>query len=99
MPLPKHMIARTLLAALPVFCLALTRPAHGYIDLAPTLTKIIADSPNISVVEVSGYDRDKHVVRLKAVRSLKGTMPSRIALQHQVSPMPAVAVARPVAQW
>jgi len=99
MSLAKHTIARTLIASLPLLCLTLTRPAQAYIDLAPTLSKIISDSPNISVVEVTGYDREKHIITIAPVRALKGTLPAGAALQHQVSATAAAPVARPVAQW
>ena len=85
----------TLMLAAPL--LLLPRAAHAYIDLAPTLPKIISDAPTIALVEVTAFDRDTHIVTLKAVRTLKGTEPPA-AIQHEVAPKGG-AVPRQVLQW
>ena len=56
--------------------LALALPAHGYIDLAPTLPKIINDSSAIALMEVTAFDGESRVVTLKSVRTLKGAPPA-----------------------
>jgi hypothetical protein len=48
--------------------------AHGYIDLAATLPKIISDSDKIVVVEVLDFKREKKGLILKEVRALKGAL-------------------------
>ena len=44
----KFLNARVLLAALPVLCAE--NSARGYVDLAPTFTKIVSDATNITLV-------------------------------------------------
>ena len=58
--------------ALACCCLGLVNRLGAYIDLAPTLSKIIGDSQKISLVEVSGFNQTTHVLTLKEVRVLKG---------------------------
>ncbi len=87
-----------LLAALPLACLSRATPSHAYIDLAPTLAKIISDSQRISVAEVVRFTRESRVVVLKEIRSLKGEMSSDL-VQHMVAAAPGAAVARPILQW
>ena len=62
-----------ILLVLPLW-LGSTTPTHAYIDLAPTLTRIIADSQKIAVVEVVEFNREKHAVALKEVAALKGEL-------------------------
>jgi hypothetical protein len=71
----KNMLAAVLMLALPVAFL--TPPAHAYIDLAPTLSTVVAEAPTIAVVEVTAYDRTTHQVSLKAVKTIKGTLESQ----------------------
>jgi len=74
-----------------------TRAAQGYIDLAPTLTKIVGDSPTIAVVEVTAYDRNQHVVTFKPVQTLKGTIATD-TIAHEVAPVGGTAP-RQIVQW
>src|SRR5947208_1367196 len=92
---PNHRLTRTLLAIVPL--MAATRAAHAYIDLAPTFSKIVADSPNIELVEVTSYDAKAHSVTLKPVQALKGAMPSD-AIVHQIAPDNGVPP-RQVIEW
>jgi HEAT repeat protein len=52
---------------------ALAGRAGAYIDLAPTLPKIISDSATITVVEVKGFDHGSRSVTLAPVEALKGS--------------------------
>jgi hypothetical protein len=88
-------LSRILLAVVAVA--ASSSVAHAYIDLAPTLAKITNDAPNIGVVEVVDFNRETHVVTLKAVRTLKGTMQAG-EIRHEVAP-PGGALPRQVMQW
>jgi len=72
--------------------------AYGYVDLAPTLGKIVSDSKTIIVVEVAAYDREKHIVTLKQVRALKGDMTADLITQ-QVASADAPAASMPIEQW
>ena len=69
-----------------VFCW--TVPAHAYVDLVPTLAKVITDSKKIAVVEVVEFNRERHVVVLKETRLLKGEG-SAEPIQHDVRPAEA----------
>jgi len=46
--------------------------ALGYVDLAPTLARILNESQGIVLVEVDKFSRDNGAVILKKVRDLKG---------------------------
>lgn len=70
--------------------------AHAYIDLAPTLSKIINDSSSIALMEVTGFDRASRVVTLKAVRTLKGTPPTEV--RHTLA-LAGGAVPLQLLQW
>ena len=83
-------------AALTYLCL--TPAAHAYIDLAPTLSKIIADSKGIAVVEVMEFDRANHLVVFKAVRTLKGQIPAD-PIRHAVASAEGGAIPRQILQW
>ena len=58
--------------ALALVLVAIIGKASAYVDLAPTLAKIISDAKLIAVVELSSFDKDTGVVNLKAVRALGG---------------------------
>ena len=81
-----------------LICLGLTVPAHAYVDLAPTLAKVIADSKTIAVVEVVEFNREKHVVVLKEIRLLKGES-SAEPIQHDVTAAEGAAIPRQILQW
>ena len=67
-------------------------------DLAPTMSKIVSDSPKIVVVEVVGFDRATRVVSVKEVRALKGDLSPEV-VQHQVAPAAGGAVPGRILQW
>jgi len=92
---PKKLLAATLMLALPLTLL--TRPAAAYIDLAPTLSTVVADAPTIALVEVAAYDRATHQVSLKPVATIKGTLASD-AIVHEVAAAGAT-VPRQIIQW
>ncbi|MCY3019676.1 MAG: HEAT repeat domain-containing protein, partial [Planctomycetota bacterium] len=87
-----------LLVALALIYLWPPAPALSYIDLAPTLSKIIAESDRIALAEVVQYSREKSVVVLKEVRSLKGD-PWPDLIRHAVGLAGGGAVPRQIMQW
>ena len=93
----KNLLMKSLIAALPV-CLCLAHRAEAYVDLAPTMSKIVSDSPKIAVVEVVGFDRATRVVSVKEVRALKGDLSPEV-VQHQVAPAAGGAVPGRILQW
>lgn len=87
-----------LLVAVMTVGLAFSRSANAYIDLAPTLTKITADSRNISLVEVTEFDRAAKTVTLKEVRALKGE-PTATPVKHEVTATDGAPIPRQILQW
>lgn len=87
--------ARTAFAGL---CLGLAAQAWAYIDLAPTITKIIGDSQKISVVEVTSFDQSTHTLTLKEVRALKGA-PNPTPVIHNVASADGNIVPPAIVQW
>jgi HEAT repeat protein len=88
--------------ALPLVCLLAclwcATPSYAYIDLAPTLAKVISDSQKIAVVEVVEFSREKRIVVLKEVRPLKGEASSDL-IRHEVASAQGAAIPRQVLQW
>jgi HEAT repeat protein len=87
-----------ILFAMAIACLCTASPSHAYIDLAPTLAKVITDSRRIAVVEVVELDRAKHELTLKEVRSLKGAA-SADPIRHDVATAEGAAIPRNILQW
>ena len=79
-------------------CLAFASQSSAYIDLAPTITKIIGDSQKISVVEVTGFNESTHVLTLKEVRSIKGA-PTPDPILHNVGSADGNIVPPAIVQW
>jgi len=65
-------------------CLALNSPAWAYVDLAPTLGRIVRDAQIITLVEVERFSRERAAVILKKVRDLKGEMEGELVKHHLV---------------
>ena len=66
------LLLRSSILALLLMGLCLATPVHAYVDLAPTLAKIISDSKKIAVVEVVEFNREKRIVVLKEIRRAQG---------------------------
>ena len=91
-------LGRFFLVALAVCCLSLVSQTRAYIDLAPTLSKIIGDSQRISVVEVVEFNGATHVLTLKEVRDLKGTR-GQAPIRHDVGSSDGNVVPPEIVQW
>ncbi len=72
--------------ALICLCLGLVSQMQAYIDLAPTISKIIGDSQKISLVEVVSLNETTHVLTLKEVKTLKGAATPDPILHSVASP-------------
>ncbi|MBP7934379.1 MAG: HEAT repeat domain-containing protein [Phycisphaerae bacterium] len=83
---------------LPFLLLCLAMPVQGYVDLAPTLSKVVGDSKQIAVVEVVGFHREKRTVTLKPVRKLKGDAIAGV-VKHEVAVSQGAAIPRHIMQW
>src|SRR3954468_7768732 len=84
--------------ALTIAVSSLATPAQAYVDLAPTLAKIIADSRSISVVQVTEFNREARTITYKEIKNLKGDKLTG-PLVHQVAATPTAAIPRPVMKW
>src|SRR5262245_46054744 len=83
---------------LAIGCLVTALPAQAYVDLAPTLGRVVREVQTISVVEVDRFSRDKGAVILKKVRDLKGETSSD-PIKHQLLRANESAVDRHVLEW
>ena len=84
--------------ALVSLCLGLVSQSWAYIDLAPTITKIIGDSQKISVVEVVSFNESTHILTLKEVRALKGAV-GETPILHDVASSEGNIVPPAIVQW
>lgn len=89
---------RKLLFAACVMAGAWLRPAQGYVDLAPTIAKVISDARTITVVEVAALDREKRIATLKERIVLKG-QPGETPLVQQVAVGESAIIPRAIVQW
>jgi len=72
--------------------------AWAYVDLAPTLAKIISDAKVIAVVELASFDKDTGAILLKSVRALKGDAPTD-AIRHKITSTSKGTIPAQVARW
>jgi HEAT repeat protein len=89
--------ARCLLIALTV-CLLPAAPVGAYVDLAPTLGRIVRESTAIAIVEVDRFNSEKGMIILKKVRDLKGEVAAG-PIKHQVMRPNESSVDRPILEW
>jgi len=80
------------------WCLWSAASASAYVDLAPTLARIIRESQTITLAEVDRFSAEKGVVLLKKVNDLKG-MSSDDAIKHQVLRANESSVDRAILEW
>ncbi|MFI5380514.1 MAG: HEAT repeat domain-containing protein [Tepidisphaerales bacterium] len=91
-------IARQLLPLLAVL-MCLSPRASAYVDLAPTLAKIMNDAWSIGLVEVERFDHDKGILILRTVRDLKGQSRPGPIKQQVATNQSASAVPRQICEW
>jgi HEAT repeat protein len=95
---PIHLLLRIPSCLVASACLLLANQARAYVDLAPTLVKIMSDSQKIQLVEVVRFDEEKHLLVLKGIRALKGDLDTN-PIQHDVAPADSTIVPRVIQQW
>jgi HEAT repeat protein len=71
---------------------------YGYVDLAPTLAKIITDSRTVTLVKVDEFDRAKRTVTLSEIKTLKGSKLSG-PVTHVVAASETAVIPESVLQW
>lgn len=88
----------TALTAAGLVCLGLASPARAYVDLAPTLGRIVGESQTIAIVEVDQFRRDSGALILKKVRDLKGDA-GAVPIKHRVMAAGGGSVPRHILEW
>lgn len=78
--------------------LVLSLPARAYVDLAPTLARIVRESKSITLAEVARFNSDKGAVILKKTRDLKGESDSE-PIKHLLVRANESVVDRPLLEW
>ncbi len=71
---------------------------RAYVDLAPTLGRIVRESETITLAEVERFSRDKGAVVLKKVRDLKGATGSE-PIKHVLLRTNESGVDRSILEW
>jgi HEAT repeats len=72
--------------------------ARPYVDLAPTLARIVREAETITVVEVVAFNAEKGAVILKKIDDLKGKTGAD-NLKHQLVRTDEKAMDAPIADW
>ena len=80
------------------WCLLQVVSAPAYVDLAPTLGRVVREAQTISLVEVDRFNRDKGAIILKKVRDLKGET-GNDPIKHEVIRARESAVDRTILEW
>jgi len=89
----RFLVVASLLAAA-----VMPRPAAAYVDLSPTIGKVIGDSRTIALVEVVNLDRQKHTLTLRERTVLKGKA-GETPLIEQVAESDQADIPRSIVQW
>jgi HEAT repeat protein len=85
-------------SAIAVVLLTVAAPARAYVDLAPTLARVVREAQAITVAEVIRFSPEKGAVILKKIRDLKGeTGPE--PLKHQLVRDHEAGVDRAILDW
>jgi HEAT repeat protein len=79
-------------------CLLTVTAAHAYVDLAPTLGRIVRESQSITIVEVDRFSAEKGVVVLKKVQDLKGETGTELS-KHELIRQGESSVDRTILEW
>ena len=67
------MVRSTTMAIAALAWMMLTaQPSGAYVDMAPTLARIVREAQTITVAEVVAFSPEKGAVILKKIRDLKG---------------------------
>jgi hypothetical protein len=74
------------------------RPCFAYIDLAPTIAKVIDDAKSISIIELTNFDRQARTAVFKELKTLKGERGTS-PLVHQVASSETAIIPRAIIQW
>lgn len=73
-------------------------PGRAYVDLAPTLGRVVREAQAIALVEVDRFSADKGIVILKKVRDLKGNV-GEDRIKQRLLRANEKALDRAIADW
>src|SRR5690348_3975853 len=91
---------RRIIATFALASLILVTRANAYVDLAPTLGKIVTDSQKIAIIEVTQVNPENNTLLVKETRILKGGIdPNPQSVQHIIAPTNSAAIPRHILQW
>ncbi len=80
------------------FSLLVAFPACAYIDMGPTLGRVLREADSIALVEVTRFSASNGLVALKLVRSHKGKADAD-TFKHQVLRSDETSVDHPILEW
>jgi HEAT repeat protein len=86
------------LALAAVVCIFPAAPARAYVDMAPTLARVLRDSQAVAVAEVDRMSVEKGIVILKKVRTLRGEIGDE-PIKHRVIGASEAAIDRAILEW
>ncbi len=81
-----------------ICCLLVTGPVLAYIDLGPTLSRVIRESQTITLAEVVRFSPEKGAVILKKVKDLKGSTADD-PIKQQLIRANEASVDRAILEW
>jgi hypothetical protein len=87
-----------MLTAIALVCVGVASQAGAYVDLAPTLGRVLREARQIALVEVAQFRRENGALLLKKVRDLRGHSGPE-PLRHQVMNLEESRVPRHVLEW
>jgi HEAT repeats len=89
---------RSCWAVVAVGCLLAAPPARAYVDMAPTLGRIVRESATITLLQVERFSRAKGAVILTKVRDLKGQTGAD-PVKHQLTRANESGIERAILEW
>jgi hypothetical protein len=92
------MRSKTLAVVAAVWMVLMAQPVGAYVDLAPTLARIVREAHTITVAEVSAFSPEKGAVVLKKLRDLKGETASD-PIKHRLLRADESVLDAPLADW
>jgi HEAT repeat protein len=92
------MLRKPLLILGATWCVWSASAALAYVDLAPTLARLVRDSQTITLAEVDRFSREKGMILLKKVRDLKGQTGSEV-LKHVLIRAHETGMDRSLLDW
>jgi HEAT repeat protein len=90
--------SRTTAVVAAAWMMFMAQPSEAYVDMAPTLARIVREAQTITIAEVVAFSPEKGAVILKKIRDLKGETGSD-SLKHRLVRADESALDAPIADW